>query len=145
MRRSSVAVAVIAALLVLLPASSASAHAAFVGAPGAYPSNTEQALTMRVPHERGATAYNVAVSVRIPASWRALSCQSKSTWTCSIEVVGGREVFRFAKSPGAAVSEEEIFTFMVRTATDEGTFPFETVQTYNTGEVVSWIGAAGTA
>ncbi|HUP76125.1 MAG TPA: DUF1775 domain-containing protein [Acidimicrobiales bacterium] len=145
MRRSSVAVAVIAALFILLPSSPASAHATFVGAPNGYPANSEQTLTMNVPHERENTTYNVAVSVRIPASWGASSCQSKPTWTCSIDVVEGRQIFRFAKNPGSEVAEDETFQFAVRTAPAAGTFPFETVQTYKTGEVVSWIGAAGTA
>jgi uncharacterized protein YcnI len=144
MRKSSVAVAVIATLFILLPSSPASAHAGFVGAPSAYPANSEQTLTMNVPHERDDTTYNVAVSVRIPASWGASSCQAKPTWTCSIEVVEGRQVFRFAKTPGAEAAEDERFQFSVRTALEAGTFPFETIQTYNSGEVVSWIGAAGT-
>jgi uncharacterized protein YcnI len=145
MRRSSVAVAVIAALFVLLPSSPASAHASFVGAPSGYPANSEQTLTMNVPHERDDTTYNVAVSVRIPATWSALSCQSKATWTCSIDVVDGRQVFRFVKTAGSEVAEDETFQFTARTAPAAGTFSFETVQTYNTSEVVSWIGAAGTA
>ncbi|MEO5837996.1 MAG: DUF1775 domain-containing protein [Acidimicrobiales bacterium] len=120
------------------------AHALFVGAPSGYPTNTDQNLTLNVPHERDDVTYNVAVSVRIPMSWAALSYQSKPTWTCSIDVVGGRQVFRFTKNPGAEVAEDETFQFAVRTGSTVGSFPFETTQTYNTGEVVSWIGAAGT-
>jgi len=62
MRRSSIAVAVFAALIVLLSSSPASAHATFVGAPGGFPTNTDQTLTMNVPHERDDVTYNVEFS-----------------------------------------------------------------------------------
>jgi periplasmic copper chaperone A len=145
MRRSSIIAAVTAALFVLLPATPAAAHATFVGAPSGFPINSDQALTMNVPDERDDTTYNVEVVVDVPDGWTALSCQGKPTWTCSLTTLSGRPVVRFTKAAGAAVAEDQAFQFAVRTAATVGLFPFRTLQTYNTGEIVRWIGAAGSA
>jgi hypothetical protein len=144
MRKSSISVAALSGLFVLCSASPASAHAVFVGAPSGYPTNTEQSLTISVPHERDDVTYNVDVVVAMPMGWTALSCQGKATWTCSLGTTDGRQVVHFTKNSGAEVAEDETFQFTVRTASTVATFAFPTVQTYNTGEIVRWIGAAGT-
>ena len=136
------------ALVVLLlsaSAAAASAHAVFVGAPNGVPTNSEQALSMGVPHERDDTTYNVDIVIAMPAGWQPLSCQTKSTWSCSIGTSGDRQVIHFVKAAGASVAEDETFQFSVRAASTVGSFSFPTIQTYNTGEVVRWIDAAGGA
>lgn len=144
MRRSSAVVAALSAALVLFSSSSAGAHAGFVGAPSGYPANTDQALTLNVPHERDDVTYSVDVVVAMPSGWTALSCQTKATWECSLGTVDARQVVRFTKASGAEAAEAETFQFGARTASAAGSYAFPTVQTYNTGEIVRWIGGAGT-
>ena len=126
-------------------ASRADAHAEFVGAPAGVAPDRDVALTLNVPHERDDATYNVGVAIALPAGWSMASCQSKPTWTCASASDGGRAVVRFTKDGGAAPAEDESFRFTVHTGTEGGTFPLPTVQTYNTGEVVRWIEAAGSA
>ena len=144
MRRIRVILAGVAALLsVAASASAAHAHAVFQGQPSGFPVNTAQQLTMNVPHERDDTTYNVAVTVYVASGWQALACEPKPTWTCTIGQADGRPVFRFAKAAGTAPAEDELFRFSVKTAATAGEFSFPTVQTYNTGESVRWIGSKG--
>jgi len=49
----------------------------------------------------------------------------------------------FAKTSGNVLDENEVFKYTVRTASTVGAFAFPTVQTYETGEIVRWIGAPG--
>jgi uncharacterized protein YcnI len=133
----------IAGLVLVLSAEAAGAHAVFVGVPSGVPTNSDVMLTMNVPHERDDTTYNVEVLIAMPTGWTALSCQGKETWTCSVAVVDGRQAVRFTKNPAAPVAEDETFRFTVRTAATAGSYTFPTVQTYNTTEVVRWIGASG--
>ena len=144
MRRSSVAVSILCSAIVLFSSTPANAHAGFVGAPNGYPANSDQALTLKVPHERDDVTYNVDVVVAMPSGWIALSCENKATWTCSLDTVDARQVVRFTKASGAGVAEDENFQFAARIASTAGSYAFPTVQTYNTGEIVRWIGAAGT-
>jgi LPXTG-motif cell wall-anchored protein len=144
MRRSLAAAGVFAALLVLLSASSAAAHAVFVGTPSGVPVDTDQALVMNVPHERGDDVYNVEVTVAMPAGWQPLSCQVKDTWTCELTTLDGRRVVHFVKSSGAPPAEDETFGFSVHTATTVGSFSFPTVQKYSSAEIVRWISDPGT-
>lgn len=143
MRKSSVVVGACAAALVLFSSSSAWAHASFVGGASGYPVNTDQTLTLNVPHERDGATFNVDVVIAIPAGWTALSCQTKATWTCSLGTVDTRPVVRFTKNEGVEPAEDQAFRFTARTAPTVERFGFPTVQTYNTGEIVRWIGAAG--
>ena len=123
--------------------SSAWAHASFVGGAGGYPVNTDHMLTLNVPHECDSATYNVDVVIAIPAGWGALSCQTTATWTCSLGTVDSRPVVRFTKNEGAEPAEDKAFRFTARTARTGERFGFPTVQTYNTGDIVRWIGAAG--
>ena len=126
-------------------ATAASAHATFTGAPGAIDAGTELTLSMDVPHERDDTTYNVDVVVAMPAGWVARSCEAAATWTCRTDTVDTRAVVRFTKAAGSGPAQDETFRFVVRAAPTAGRYAFPTVQTYNTGEVVRWIGAAGSA
>jgi uncharacterized protein YcnI len=131
------------ATVTAISASPAAAHAVFVGAPQAVPTNTDQALAMSVPHERDDTTYNVDVAIAMPAGWQPQSCETKATWTCTIGASGDRQVVHYVKASGAPPAEDETFRFAVRVPATVGTFSFPTVQTYNTGEVVRWIDPAG--
>ncbi len=130
-------------LVALFDATPAGAHASFLGAPAAFPISTDQSLTMEVPHERDDVTYNVEVKVALGDGWTATGCEASATWTCTHGVQDGRQVVRFVKDAGAGPAADEVFRFSVRTASAVGTFPFPTIQTYNTGETVSWIGQAG--
>lgn len=144
LRRLVLVFALVPVLLGAL-ASAAAAHATFSGAPGAVAAGSELTLTMDVPHERDDTTYNVGVVVAMPAGWAARSCEAQATWTCRLDASGARATVQFTKDAGAAPGQDETFRFAVRAAPSAGAYSFPTVQTYNTGEAVRWIGAAGTA
>ena len=144
MRRIRVTITSVGALLfVAAGASAAHAHAVFQGQPSGFPVNTAQQLTMNVPHERDDTTYNVGVTMYLASGWQPLACEPKPTWTCSIGQADGRPLIRFAKAAGTAPAEDELFRFSVKTAATTGEFSFPTIQTYNTGESVRWIGSKG--
>lgn len=121
------------------------AHAAFLGAPASVAPDTDIALTMSVPHERDDATYNVGIAIRLPEGWAGIACQNKPTWACSIGAESGFDVVRFEKDPSSAPAEDETFAITVHTGTTQGSASFPTVQTYNTGEEVAWIGAPGSA
>ena len=137
-------VASILGLIGLLPAL-VDAHAVFVGAPASVVADTDVALTMNVPNERDDTTYNVGVAIRLPQGWTGVTCQNKPTWTCSIGAESGLDVIRFDKDPNAAPAEDETFRITTHSGTTPGVVSFPTLQTYNTAEVVAWIGPAGSA
>jgi hypothetical protein len=138
MPRRTIAPLVVVATLVLM-AGRADAHATFVNPPSSVTPDTDVALTMNVPHERGSGPYNVAIAVGLPTGWRAVSCQSQATWSCVTGIEGTRTVIRYSKDAGAARAQDETFHFTVHTGTTLGTFAVPTVQTYSTGEQVAWI------
>jgi uncharacterized protein YcnI len=125
-------------------ASPAGAHAGFVGT-SSVPVDAPAELVMRVPHERGASVYNVEIQVALPEGWTPLTCATKDTWTCALTTTSGRAVVRFTKADGAARAEDERFTFTARSAREAGTASFPVTQRYNTGEVVRWIDGPGSA
>jgi uncharacterized protein YcnI len=133
----------LATIALVATAAVAGAHASFSGA-AALPGDTDQVLTMEVPHEKGDGPFNVDVAVSLPAGWRAVSCAAQASWTCVVDQSNG-QVFRFAKQAGAAPADDETFHFTVHTPASAGSGVFPTVQTYSTGDVVRWIGAAGTS
>lgn len=119
------------------------AHAVFVGAPASVVADNDVSLTMNVPHERDDATYNVGVAIRLPEGWGGVACQAKPTWTCTIGIESARTVIRYTKDAGADPAEDETFLFTVHAATTPGTVSFQTLQTYNTGEVVAWIADPG--
>lgn len=130
-------------ITVVATASPAGAHARFVGAPASFPVGTDQNLSLEVPHERDDATFNTEVKIAVGEGWQPLACTEKPTWTCSIGAEAGRDVVHFIKDPGAGPAEDETFQFRVRTASTVGTYPFPTIQIYNTGEEVAWIGGSG--
>lgn len=142
-RKHIIVGAVVVWMTLLVGASAASAHAFFVGAPSGFPVDTDQTLTMDVPHERGDGIWNVEVVVALPDGWSPIGCEAKPTWTCGSGTQSGRTVTRFTKDAGAGPAEDERFVFTVHTGSAVGTFSFPTLQTYDTGEQVGWIGPPG--
>ncbi len=135
-----------AALLVVvgtsaLFAGTAAAHATF--STSSVPADANVTLYMDVPHERADTVYNTRVVVAMPTGWQATGCQNKATWSCAVGSQDGRQVVTFTKATGAPRSEDEGFVLSVRTGPAIGSYSVPVLQTYNTGELVSWIGAAG--
>lgn len=130
------------ALVMVLPALPAGAHATFVGTSTTLPVNTQQSLIMNVPHERDDSVWNTEVIIAMPSGWQAQSCQTKSTWTCALGTEDGQPVVSWQKANGAAPAEDETFRFAVRTASTVGTYLFPTIQVYSDGEEVAWIGGS---
>ena len=116
------------------------AHVEFQDAPATVAPNSDIALTLHVANEREATNFNVAVAMQLPEGWTGVSCETKPTWKCEITTVSERVEIHFDKDEGAAPAEDEIFEFTLHSAANLGTATFPTLQTYNTGEEVGWIG-----
>ena len=135
--RRALAAATCTAGAVVAAGQPAGAHATF--AEVGVPAESEQRITMFVPEERGPTVHNVGIDLRVPAGWSAVGCQQVAPWTCQAADGG---VIKWTKAPGAAPSEADtMFVFTVRTGAP-GTVSVPVVQTYDSGEVVRWIGPA---
>jgi Domain of unkown function (DUF1775) len=119
------------------------AHTEFEDAPASIAPDSDVALEMHVAHERGDGVYNVGVAIRLPEGWTGVACETKPTWTCAIATESQRDVIRFTKDEGAAPAEDESFNITLHSGTTIGTASFPTLQTYNTGEEVGWIGDPG--
>ena len=122
------AVTVLLAISLAVSATSAGAHATFVGGLTTFPVNTQQNLVMSVPHERSDEYWNTEVIIAMPASWNATSCATKATWTCTVGTEDGFQVVHFTKSAGAGPAEDETFRFTDTTAPTVGSFSFPTIQ-----------------
>lgn len=121
----------------MLAGEPAGAHATF--AEVGVPADSEQRMTMFVPEERGPTVHNIGVDLRVPAGWSAIGCHQVAPWTCQVADGG---VIKWSKAAGAAPSDADTkFVFTVRTSSP-GTVSVAVVQTYDSGEVVRWIGPA---
>jgi uncharacterized protein YcnI len=132
------------AVLVTAWAAPASAHAKFPGAT-AYPSDTDQRLTLRVPEERGDETHSTGIKVFVPAGWSAKACEAAASWICAVTpgAVEGRDVVEWTKEAVPATGPAgETFVFIVHTG-PPGTVSFPVHQTYASGEVVRWIGPPG--
>ena len=127
----------VAGALLAATAAPASAHASF--AEVGVPASSDQRLTMFVPEERGPDVHNVAVDLRVPAGWSALGCEAAAPWSCQVAAGG---VIKWTKAAGAPpVPADTLFYFTVRTGSP-GVVGVPVVQTYDSGEVVRWIGPA---
>ena len=133
------ALTLVAAAGALLASSAAPAHAHASFAEAAVPAGSDQRLTMYVPEERGDTVHNVGVDARVPNGWTALGCEAAAPWSCQLAAGG---VIKWTKAPGAApTAADTVFVFTARTGAP-GTVAIPVVQTYDSGEVVRWIGPA---
>jgi uncharacterized protein YcnI len=138
-RRVLTAALVFGSIVALAPAT-AFAHVEFEDAPASVAPNTDIDLTLHVPNERAATNFNVGVAVQLPEGWTGVVCVEKPTWTCEMTTESDRVVVHFDKDEGAAAAEDETFEFTLHSSATLGTATFPTIQTYDTGEEVAWIG-----
>ena len=142
-RRRVLTAALVFGSIGALAPSSVFAHTEFEDAPATIAPNSDIALTMHVANEREASNFNVAVAVQLPEGWTGVDCAAKPTWTCEIALESQRVVVHFDKDAGAAAAEDETFEFTLHSSATLGTASFPTLQTYDTGEVVGWIGEPG--
>lgn len=117
--------------------------------------NSFSRFVVRVPNERD-NASTVKVEVQLPDSLVAVSFEPKPGWTRRIErkplpapvEVFGEQVSDYIATvtwEGGRIGagEFEEFGFSARTPQAATTLAFPAVQTYDNGEVVRWIGPAG--
>jgi len=152
--RAALAAAALAALA--LP-SAASAHVTLV--PSSAPAGSYAVFDVRVPNERDDAA-TVAVDVKLPPGFVTASYQPVPGWTVSvirarldrpIETENGpiseqvdRIVFRGDGTAAGRIAPGSFqdFPISVKLPEEEGaTLTFKALQTYDSGEVVRWIGA----
>ncbi|MGH3848426.1 MAG: hypothetical protein ACRDRT_01765, partial [Pseudonocardiaceae bacterium] len=108
-----------------------------------FPADSDQRIVVDVPHERAPEDFNVAIDIAIPTGWKAPGCEAVAPWKCRIDA--SPHVVRYSKDAAAGPNaNDEKFAFNARTG-PPGNHSFPTNQTYNNGEKVGWIGAAGTA
>ncbi len=143
LRKRALTVAVVVGIVGAWAPASVFAHVEFEDAPATVAPNSDIALTLHVANEREASNFNVAVAMRLPEGWTGVSCETKPTWTCEISTVSERVEVHFDKDAGAAAAEDETFEFTLHSAATLGTATFPTLQTYDTGEEVGWIGDPG--
>ncbi|MGH8972858.1 MAG: DUF1775 domain-containing protein [Acidimicrobiia bacterium] len=142
--RRSLLTAIAATVLVTVWSAPAWAHAKFPSA-AAYPSGTDQRLTLHVPDERGDATHSTGIKVFVPAGWSATACEAAAPWRCAVAPgpADGQDVVEWTRDTGAAPGPaDETFVFSVHTG-PPGTVSFPMHQTYGSGEVVRWIGPAG--
>ncbi len=142
-RRRAVSVAILFGLVGAWAPVRVDAHAKFQDTSGSVAPDTDIALTLHVENEGTAGTYNAKVTIRLPAGWTGVECETKPTWTCTIAIESQRDVIRFTKDEGAAPAEDETFSITLHSGTNLGTATFPVLQTYNTGEEVGWIGDPG--
>ena len=143
LRRRALTAAFVFGLVGAWAPASVFAHVEFEDAPATVAPNSDIALTLHVANEREASNFNVGVAVRLPEGWTGVSCETKPTWTCEIALESQRVVVHFDKDAGAAAAEDETFEFTLHSSATLGTAAFPTLQTYDTGEEVGWIGDPG--
>lgn len=148
-KRSVVAGAVLA-LTVL--ASVAQAHVTVQ--PNEAPAGSFFRFVLRVPNERD-NAATTRVKVMFPPRFASVSFQPKEGWNRTVQMekldepitIGDAEVDELVASVTwsgneIAPGEFDEFGFSVRVPDEAGELEFPAVQTYSSGEVVRWTGAA---
>lgn len=141
------------AVVVALGAAPAAAHVTVQ--PTEARTNSFSRFVVRVPNERDA-ASTVKVEVQLPDSLVAVSFEPKPGWTRRVErkplpapvEVFGEQVTDYIATvtwEGGRIGagEFEEFGLSARTPQAATTLSFPAVQTYDNGEVVRWIGPAG--
>ncbi|MGH8902344.1 MAG: YcnI family protein [Egibacteraceae bacterium] len=130
--RRTVCVAVLAAALILLPASAALAHVT-VRADNTTPGGFAK-YTVRVPNESD-SASTTEIEVRMPDGFGQASVQPKPGWRMQLE--GGVLTISGGKiSPG----QFDEFSFSARNPEAAGDLTFPAIQTYDDGTVANWTG-----
>lgn len=133
--RRALVVGVLAATLILLPASAALGHVTVRAdnvAPGGYAK-----YTVRVPNESD-SASTIKVEVKLPAGFEGASVQPKPGWV--VELTGGVLTLSGGKiGPG----QFDEFSFSARNPEAPADLIFPAIQTYDDGKVVNWTGQPG--
>jgi uncharacterized protein YcnI len=143
----------IAAALVLLMAAPALAHVTVQ--PPEAPTGSFFAFAVRVPNERR-DASTTEVEVQFPETVTNVSVQPHPGWDYEVKMktldepieVFGEEVTEAVDTitwSGGTIGPGEFdeFGFSVRTPDEPGELVFPALQTYDSGEVVEWIGDEG--
>ena len=151
MRKSSVAP--MAGAFVLLMAAPALAHVTVQ--PPEAPTGSFFAFAVRVPNERP-DASTTKVEVQFPETVTNVSVQPHPGWDYEVKMktldepieVFGEEVTEAVDTitwSGGTIGPGEFdeFGFSVRTPDEPGELVFPALQTYDSGEVVEWIGDEG--
>jgi uncharacterized protein YcnI len=129
-RLATVALATLLLLAVAVPASAHVTLRTDNPAAGGF-----AVYTIRVPNERDDAA-TTQVEVRMPDGFEASRYRPADGWDIAIEdgvmTIGGGRI-----EPG----QYEDFSFQARNPEEAGVLVFPAIQTYDSGEVVEWVGA----
>ena len=130
----------------LLPAASASAHVEVQ--PARAPAGGEARLSFEVPNER-ADAATRRIVIQMPGGVTSVDGLALRGWKLTMRAQGG-EVRRatLAAPRGRELTGEERgrFRMLVGLPGREGaTLTFKVLQVYDSGEIVRWLGPAGTS
>ena len=104
--------------------------------PSEAPTGTHMRFVLRVPNERD-DASTTRVEVQLPANVTSIGTEVKEAWDAT--EAGGTITW---EGGSIAPDETEEFPFFVLTPDAPGVLEFRTVQTYDTGEEVRWVGPA---
>jgi Domain of unkown function (DUF1775) len=121
--------------------SAAFAHAVFITTEnGVRPSSTFE-LHMYVPDELDPSLWNTEVEVKVPASWKMVSCHGLTHWSCriNVELPNGARGVDF-KNSGGVTDPNEDFYFTVTAPATPGSYAFPTIQRYSDGTLIRWVG-----
>jgi uncharacterized protein YcnI len=135
------AVAAIAALLPLVVASPAWAHAAI--SPPVAKTNVLQQLTLAVPTEKD-NATTTSIRLTVPDGVEIDSFEPEAGWTRTVNATGTGEsaVVKQVTWTGGRVPTEEdaVFRFQATLTGGSKDYVFSVRQTYSDGSVVDWSG-----
>ena len=122
--------------------------------PNEAPTGSFSRFVVRVPNERD-DASTTKVKVEFPEVFASVSFQPKPGWTRNVEIkklkapitIGDAQVDELVGSvtwSGGEIQPGEFdeFGFSVRVPDEPGAIEFKAFQTYSSGEVVEWVGAA---
>lgn len=105
------------------------------------PAGSTQDLVLRVPLERD--AINDRVEVLVPGAFTIEDCAGAEGWSCAQAATSdGDTVVSLERSPDGP-GDTERFAVTVTAPAEEGVYAFPTIQTYDDGEEVAWIGDPG--
>ena len=127
--------------MVLMTTGIVRAHVSVL--PAEAPPDTNQTFSVRVPNEKDDQG-TVKVRVELPAGLTVSRFQPKPGWTRDIEKNGQGQMTAVTWS-GAVIApaEFEDFVFQARTPKEGSSVSFKAHQTYQGGETVEWVNAAG--
>jgi uncharacterized protein YcnI len=130
------AVLVLTGVMLVRPAA-AWAHAEFTG-DSSVPPDSDQALVLDVPEEKGPEVHNSKVTVEVPGGFTVSGCDEKPEWSCATSAAGRKTVVTWTRSSGS--DPDTHFSFAVHTPKKGGDYPFEVNQSYTDGSTVHWDG-----